>query len=243
MTTDAPPRLAEDSESEAIVTSRSRLLGPGDPAPDFVLPAVEGPGEVRLSDYRGRTPLLLALFRGLHCPFCRRRLAHLAGTRDRLKQMGVETLAVVNTPLERARLYFAHRPTRVPLAADPAASTHLAFGLPAFDFVEDPAAAQWPVRATRQQFEANLIDPTGELASPRNGFEANAALNAKDGFELTDADRAIMAAHGTQLTGHFLIDRLGVIRWVHAEAFARMADIGRFPSDEEILEAARSMAG
>jgi len=228
---------------EAIVTSLSRLLGPGDPAPDFTLPAVNAPGEVSLSDYRDRAPLLLGLFRGLHCPFCRRRLVQLATTQERLKAIGVETLAVVNTPLERARLYFAHRPTRVPLAADPAASTHQAFGLPAFDFVEDEAATQWPARVTMRQFQANLINPTGELPAPLNGFEANEALNDKDGFELAEADRTIMGAHGTQLTGHFLIDRQGVIRWAHGEAVARMADIGRFPSDAEILEAARPLDG
>ncbi len=222
--------------------SISRLLGPGDPAPGFTLPAVNGQAEVRLSDYHNRAPLLLGLFRGLHCPFCRRRLAQLAETQEKLKEIGVETLAVVNTPLERARLYFAHRPSRVLLAADPTASTHRSFGLPAFDFVEDAAASQYPLRVTMQQFEANLIDPTGELGVPRNGFEANEVLNQKDGFEPTDVDRAIMAAHGTQLTGHFLIDRQGVIRWVHAEAVARMADIGRFPSDNEILEAARRLA-
>jgi len=231
------------SRPQKPVDSQPRLLGPGDPAPAFTLPAVNGEGEVSLSDYRNRAPLLLGLFRGLHCPFCRRRLAHLAVSQRKLEQIGVETLAVVNTSLERARLYFAHRPTSVRLAADPTASTHRSFGLPAFDFVEDAATSQWPVRITMRQFQGNLIDPTGELGVPRNGFEANERLNVKDGFELTEADRTIMAALGTQLTGHLLIDRQGVIHWVHAEAVVRMADIGRFPSDAEVLEAARSLNG
>jgi len=42
-----------------------RPLQPGDPAPDFALPAVEREGIVSLSDYRGRSPLLLAMFRGV----------------------------------------------------------------------------------------------------------------------------------------------------------------------------------
>ena len=41
-------------------------LGPGDPAPDFALPAVNREGEVSLGDYRGRSPVLIGLFRGLH---------------------------------------------------------------------------------------------------------------------------------------------------------------------------------
>lgn len=85
---------------EAIFSSVSRLLGPGDPAPDFTLPAVNAPGDVSLSGYRDRAPLLLGLFRGLHCPFCRRRLVQFATTQERLKAIGIETLAVVNTPLE-----------------------------------------------------------------------------------------------------------------------------------------------
>ena len=41
-------------------------IGPGEPAPDFTLPAAHGPGSVSLSDYRGKSPVLLALFRGLY---------------------------------------------------------------------------------------------------------------------------------------------------------------------------------
>ena len=41
-------------------------LRPGDPAPQFALPAVSREGQVTLDDYRGRSPVLIALFRGLH---------------------------------------------------------------------------------------------------------------------------------------------------------------------------------
>lgn len=39
---------------------------PGEPAPDFTVPAANRAGSVSLADYRGRSPLLLALFRGLY---------------------------------------------------------------------------------------------------------------------------------------------------------------------------------
>ncbi len=39
---------------------------PGEPAPDFTLPAANREGSVSLAEYRGRTPLLLALYRGLY---------------------------------------------------------------------------------------------------------------------------------------------------------------------------------
>jgi peroxiredoxin len=41
-------------------------LKPGEPAPDFVLPSGHGEGTVSLAEYRGKSPVLLALFRGLY---------------------------------------------------------------------------------------------------------------------------------------------------------------------------------
>lgn len=41
-------------------------LGPGDRAPRFALPAVNRDGQVSLDDYRGKSPVLVALLRGLH---------------------------------------------------------------------------------------------------------------------------------------------------------------------------------
>jgi len=45
---------------------RAAPVAPGEPAPDFTLPAAHGDGMVSLADYRGRSPVLLALFRGLY---------------------------------------------------------------------------------------------------------------------------------------------------------------------------------
>lgn len=217
-----------------------RLLQPGEPAREFCLPAINREGMVSLDDYRG-SALLLVLFRGLHCPFCRRQIVQLSGTQDKLRAVGVETLAVVNTPLERARLYFSYRPTRVLLAADPDSTIHQAYGAPAFDFIEDEAASRWPARVTMRQFQSAVINPTGEMPSPRNGFEANTVLNELDGFRLTEVDEKIVATHGTQLAAHFLIDHQGLVRWIHVEAAEGIADIGKFPSDEEILTAVRAL--
>lgn len=165
----------------------------------------------------------------------------LGPTQDKLKAMGVETVAVVNTPLERARLYFKYRPARMVLAADPEAATHRAFGVPAGVIVEDESAASWPQSATMGQLLAVGINPTGELPAPQHPFAANETLNKKDAFELTETDREIAATHGTQLVGHFLIDREGIIRWRHIEAGERIGDLAKLPSGEEILRAARSL--
>ena len=165
----------------------------------------------------------------------------LGTTQDKLKALGVETMAVVNTPLERARLYFKYRPARVLLAADPEAETHRAFRVPAGVVVEDESAASWPESATMGQLLAVQMNPTGELPVPQNPFAAMETLNKKDGFEPTETDQQIAAAHGTQMTGHFLIGRDGIIRWLQIEAAERIGDLSKFPTDEEIVAAARAL--
>lgn len=65
---------------------------------------------------------------------------------------------MINTPVERAHLYFRYRPTPVTLLGDPECETHRAFARP-----EDFAAAR--------------IDPTGELGAPTQPMEANTVLN------------------------------------------------------------------
>ena len=136
-------------------------------------------------------------------------------------------MAVVTALPERARLYFKYRPTRVLVAADPEAATQQAFGLPAPALVEEESAAAWPLSVTKGQ-----LQPSVKVAE---------ALNQRDGFELVEADYQMIAAHGLQLGGHFLIDREGIIRWQHIEAGDRIGDLARFPGDEEILAAARSL--
>jgi len=166
----------------------------------------------------------------------------LGTTQEKLKAVGVETMAVVNTPLERARLYFKYRPARVLLAADPEAETHRSFRVPAGTLVENESEASWSQgTVTMGQFQAARINPTGELPEPQNPFVAMDTLNKRDGFEVTEIDAQIAAAHGTQMTGHFLIDRDGIIRWVQIEALERIGDLSKFPSDEEILAAARGL--
>jgi peroxiredoxin len=220
----------------------SNPLRPGDPAPQFLLPAVNREGQISLDDYRGRSPLLIGLFRGLHCPFCRRQLVQLGTTQDKLKAVGVETMAVVNTPLERARLYFKYRPARVLLSADPEAATHRSFGVPAGVLVEDESEASWAQgKVTMGQLLGVKVNPTGELPEPQNVFVASETLNKRDGFEVTEVDQQIAAAHGLQLGGHFLIDRTGIVRWRYIEAAERIEDLSKFPTDEEILGAARAL--
>lgn len=201
---------------------------PGDAAPDFRLPAVNRPGSISLADFKDKSGLLLGLYRGLHCPFCRRQIVQLSELQPALDAVGVTTVAVVNTPRDRAELYFRYHAVRILVVADPDARTHAAFGVPRV--VPDASFAE------------ARINPTGELPEPVQPLEANVALNKKDNFTLTKVDEDIFAAHGTQLAAHFLIDRAGLVRWTSIEAEHGVRDIGRFPSAAETLAAARALA-
>ena len=202
----------------------------GDTAPDFSLPAIHRDGTVSLGDYKGRSALLLVVFRGLYCPFCRRAIAQFGTMNEKLRLAGVEPLAVVATELDNARLYFRHRPAKIPLAADPACSVHRAYGLPSMAMNEQLVQALADVK----------IDPTGELPRKMSVFEAAPLLNQIDGYTPNEADQRDMARQGAQVKGQFLLDRNGVVRWSNIEcANDGFAGFGRFPTEDEFLGALR----
>jgi peroxiredoxin len=228
-----------------MTTAPNAPLQPGDNAPSFALPAVNRDGVIGLEDFRGKGPVLVVLMRGLHCPFCRRHVVQLGITRDKLEREGVETLAIVNTPAERARQYFQYRPTRVLLASDPDVRTHQAFGLPKVGLVPDdtdPATLQWPHRTAMSQF-LNLPVKLDELPEPKKLAEATQLLHQKDGYEFTEADQQMFEAHATQMAGEFLIDSRGTIRWSYVEGAKGIEDFMNFPpGDDKILAAVGAMS-
>jgi peroxiredoxin len=220
----------------------SQPLQAGDPAPDFALPTINRDGTVSLQALRAKGPVLLALMRGLHCPFCRRQIASLATTRDKLAHEGIDTLAVVVTPMQRARQYFQYRPTPLALASDPEVKTHRAFGLLETAMLPDDANASdvhWPQTVTMQQLMNSSVR-NDELPEPMNVMAASQILNTKDGYEMTEADQQSFASHGMQWAGQFLIDAGGTIRWTFIEAAESLNQFGCHPNDDEILAAARA---
>jgi peroxiredoxin len=206
---------------------------PGEPAPDFALPAVAGPETVSLSDYRGKSPLVLALLIGLWCPFCRRQLVQLGGMEAKLKALGVQSLAVVATDPVHARVYFKFRPTQLRLASDPALSIHRAFRVPKPEPSPEMLQAMGELR----------IDPFGDLPAPLPVSELAARMQAQDGYVNSEADAADIERQWTQLKAFYMIDREGIVRWLDIECQKEgLAGIGKLPSEDVILEAARAMA-
>jgi len=214
-------------------------LQPGELAPDFSLPAVHTNGSVALGDYRGRSAVLLGFFRGLSCPFCRRQIAQLGAIQNKLIETGVEPLGIITTPVTRARLYARFRPARLALAADENADTHRAFGLPRFTVIENGGEEpRWPHSIGLPQLAELRVNPGGELPKPMPMEEAAAAMHQIDGFVPDDEDIKSMDAHWNQLVGLFIVDRTGLVRWSYIEAWDDVRDVGSFPSEAELLDAA-----
>jgi peroxiredoxin len=212
-------------------------VSPGEPAPDFLLPTVHQAGTVSLADYRGKTPVLLALMRGLYCAFCRRHIAQLAATRQKLRPLGVDVLAIVGMQPERVRLYYRYRPVSVPMAADPDLVTHRAYGVP------QPALTPEILQAVASRH----VDLARQLQIPATDLAGiKSALCRLDGFEPVEAEqrerRDWSERYGGQLIGQFLVDRGGIVRWSNIEgATDGLAGLEKFPTDEEFLAAAQQL--
>jgi peroxiredoxin len=218
-----------------------RLLQPGDRAPNIVLDAITRDGKIALEDFRGQSPILIGLFRGLHCPFCRRHLAAQAQIDAVLREKGVESLAVVNTPIERARLYFRYHPMPNLLAAsDPERLSHRAFGLPNLEFTESDT--EWPRKVGMDVVTSMQVEIPGELPGQMNRMAAADLLNKHDGYEMTEADERMMAAGNGQLFGQFLLDREGIVRWSFTEVPEGGQRMFGMPDAQELMSAAAQVA-
>jgi hypothetical protein len=94
-----------------------------------------------------------------------------------------------------------------------------------------------------EAFRAVRINPTGELPAPLPVREAFPALNRLEGFKPTPIDREDAARPYLQLSGQFLVDREGIIRWTNIECGQEgLAGLGKFPTDDELLAAVRAFS-
>lgn len=148
---------------------------------------------------------------------------------EKLATLGVATVAVVATQPERARLYFRYRPPRIPVAADPDLGVHRAYGLPNLELTPE-------VWGTIEGLMDGLVRGDG-ITEP--GVAGWAELDRREGFEWTETDMEDRVRHRVQLTGQFLIDREGIVRWSNIEAAQEgLAGLEKFPTEEDLLAAA-----
>jgi len=159
-----------------------------------------------------------------------------------LREKGIDVLTVVNTPIERARLYFRYRPIpNLLAAADPDRASHRAFGLPMLEFTQEES--DWPRKVAMSQMMSMKINVTGELPEPLDPMAAADALNKMDGYEITDADKQMKATGMGQLVREFLLDHEGIIRWSFTEVPDGGKNLFGGPTPQDLLSAASHLAG
>jgi len=147
--------------------------------------------------------------------------------------MGVETLGIVASQAERARLFFRYRPVRCAVGADPEVGTHRAYGVPHTGVTPEVMQA---IHGAYRNLALEL-----KLEVPDD--QARNVIGRLDGFEPTESENAEFQRHQVQFTGQFLVDRHGIVRWANIEcAQDGLAGIDKFPTDEELLAVARTLS-
>ena len=102
-------------------------LKPPTMAPQLALTDVEGK-PVAIGGATGR-PTLLCFFRDASCPFCNFRIYELTNRYERLATQGLEIIAVFGATPQRIKRFAARKPRPFTVIADPAATSHDAYGI------------------------------------------------------------------------------------------------------------------
>jgi peroxiredoxin len=105
----------------------SRRLSPGQAAPPFQVRDWQG-NPVGLS-YPLERKLLLCFFRYASCPLCNLRVQELIRQQQRLKDHGIDILAIFQSPPERIRHYVGRQQPPFPLIPDPDRKLYHIYGV------------------------------------------------------------------------------------------------------------------
>ena len=120
--------------------SVARKLSPGAPMPLINLPTAEG-GEVQIGG-EGRWQMAV-VYRGRHCPLCRKYLKTLDSLLEDFGAIGAEVVAVSGDPRERAQEEASEEGWRFPVACELRQDQMRELGL----YVSEPRSPQETDRA------------------------------------------------------------------------------------------------
>jgi peroxiredoxin len=216
------------------------MVQEGESAPSFSLPAVSCEGIISIDEYGGTAALLIGMLRGVYCPFCRRQIAQLSDLAERIRLQGIETLLVITTPIDRARVYFKHYPTTMAIASDPEMTTHRAYGVPRAELTD--GVTVWPKTLNPADVDVVHADHSWrDLNEATSLADAVLLLDRKDGYQRSDAEQDEQQVTWNQLCGLVLIDKAGIVRWTNTEASGGLTDFGNIASASEIIRAAYTL--
>jgi peroxiredoxin len=95
--------------------------------PDFTLPNMATGQPVRLSDYRGKQPVIVAFTRIFtekqYCPFCYPHIKALNENYDRFVEKGIELLLITSTDDRQSKIVLKDLDLKMPLLSDPSCQT------------------------------------------------------------------------------------------------------------------------
>jgi peroxiredoxin len=96
-------------------------LGVG--TPDFQLPDITNNRTIKLSDYRGKQPVLLAFTRIFtekqYCPFCYPHIKALNENYEQFSSRGIEVLMITSTDQQQSQIVVRDLGLKMPLLSDP----------------------------------------------------------------------------------------------------------------------------
>ncbi|MBL1201756.1 MAG: peroxiredoxin [Nostoc sp. GBBB01] len=96
-------------------------LGVG--TPDFQLPDITNGTLVKLSDYKGKQPVLVAFTRIFtekqYCPFCYPHIKALTENYEQFKNRGIEVLMITSTDERQSQIVVRDLGLQMPLLSDP----------------------------------------------------------------------------------------------------------------------------
>jgi peroxiredoxin len=116
------------------MTTHHRVM-PGEKMPRMTLPAVDG-GEAQLGGGGGWQ--VAVVYRGRHCPLCRKYLKTLDGLLEDFRETGAEVIALSGDPRQRAEEEAAEEGWRFPVACELSENQMRALGL----YISEPRSAQ-----------------------------------------------------------------------------------------------------
>ena len=191
-------------------------VAPGEPAPDFTLPAVDRNENVSLADYRGRSPVFLALMVGLWCPFCRQ--ADRPDRDDRGQAEGARRRESRGGG-DAAR----ERPALLQVPPDPRAARVRSRSSPRTARTACPRPRRESGVHGGAGLDAHQSRPASFRRRSRSSSRRRRSLDL-DGYAETKTDQTDMERQWPQLKGQFLIDSvtasvpLGEHRMCHRRA-------------------------
>ncbi|MBL8102117.1 MAG: peroxiredoxin family protein [Anaerolineales bacterium] len=90
----------------------------GSLAPDFKLRATNGQ-EISLSDFRGKSNVIVFFIRETTCPQCRTHVAQLGRMYDQFREAGAEIIVILGEDVDKSREYADGIKLPFPILSDP----------------------------------------------------------------------------------------------------------------------------